>query len=149
MDNKMKIYKEISYFTSRREFYEKAKKFGGNAKRISKTQLSNLLNLADTTFKVTDILNYIKNQAAKSKKNQNWNNNDFACKLIDLLYDNETGLICTYKKKIANNPEYKNELKEWNIQKIHLRLCRIFIRQMVVHYNYLKQPKRDNKNDNK
>lgn len=148
----MKIYKEIAYYTSTKEFYEKAENWGERAKKIfnqKTTQMSNLRTIAETTFKVTDILNYIKNQASKSWKNKDWNYNNFARDLIRLLYENENEIICTYKKQITGKPGFKDTLQEWERQQIHLKLCRIFIKQMVVHFNYFKKENKRQKRDKK
>lgn len=145
MDLKMKMLKEIAFYTSSTDFYQEAKEWGDKAAAIfeKKAQLQNLLNISNTTMKITDLLNYIKNQAGKEKKPKNgeepkgWLKDKFAGYLIDLLYDveNKTGLLA-YTQKIIASDNLKGLLNQYHEHEIHLKICREFIKQMVIHYNF-------------
>jgi len=143
MDVTMKMEKIISRLTSQEEFYKRAKELGITASRIfyNKNQLRNLLTIASTTLKITDILNYIKNQAAKTSGGDNWNKSGFAHELINLLYEDENQLIGKYKKEFVRQMttvQTTEKVDAVNLQQVHLQLCREFIKQMVVQYNFLK-----------
>jgi len=137
MDNYMKIVKEIAFHTSTKAFYDEAKLYGERAsktKDLKNTQLQNLMSIADFTFKVTDILNYIKNQASKHR---NWNTENFANDMLNYL-DHDGG-ICEYKKKIIESENLKEiALNEYDKQDIYLKICREFIKQMLIHFNFEK-----------
>jgi len=136
MKNRMKIHKSVAAQTSTEEFYHKAENLGAKAANIfedkGKTQLNNLLNVTNSSMKVTDIIDYIKRQIGHG--NRGFEKDNFGDELINFLYD-ELKIV---RNNIAS--ELKElELDEYQLQQIHLLLCRQFINSMVIHYNY-KRP---------
>jgi len=134
MKNNMRIHKAISVQTSKEEFYNKAEELGTRAAKIfkegkGKTQLNSLLNLVNSSLRVTDTINYIKRQIGH--RNRGFEEDNFGNDLIDFLY-NDLKII---KNSIASELKHL-ELNDYEVQQIHLLLCRQFISSMVIHYNY-------------
>ena len=137
MKNRMKIHKAIAVQTSKEEFYLKAEELGTKAAKIftegkGKAQLNNLLNVVHSSTRVTDTIDYIKRQIGHG--NRGFEKDDFGNELIHFLYS---------ELKIVRN-SISSELKdlnldEYQLQQIHLLLCRQFINSMVIHYNYRQQ----------
>ena len=140
----MKILKEIAYHTSTKEFYNEAKEFGERAavNIEKKAQLQNLQTIADSTLKVTDILNYIKNQASKHSY---WNKDKFTSDILDYLYEKENEGLHEYQEKIIESENLKElSLDHYDKQHVYLLICREFIKQVLVHYNFKKATGEEN-----
>ena len=69
MNKEMQIIREVSAVAETEAFYRKAEKLGQHAahalKASHRSQLTGLENIAESTFKTTDILDYIKKQTAR------------------------------------------------------------------------------------
>ena len=131
MNQKMKILKEIGNRADR--FNEFAKKLGKHAAEAfgskHKAQMKNLENIANSALKVSDVLNYIKRQTGKAKKNTQWKKDNFGSDLLDQI---ETKLkkdrdLISKKLKITSDEIMLD---------IYLNLIREFIKQLVIHYEY-------------
>ena len=76
MNQGMKIIKEVAQVADRDDFYGKAETLGEIASRAfgesHRSQMTSLENIANSTLKVTDVLDFIKKQFAKSKPNEDW-----------------------------------------------------------------------------
>ena len=81
MNQRMKIVKEVAQVADRDDFYARAKKLGEIASRAfgerHRSQMTSLENIANSTLKVTDVLDFIKKQFAKAKPNEGWRKEDF------------------------------------------------------------------------
>lgn len=130
----MKTIKEIALKSD--GFYKQAKELGEIAASLSafgerhRAQITNLENIASSTWKFSDVLDYIKRQIARSDKSQRWRFNNFGNRL---------------KEQIENEiSEKRDEIcKDLNIdenpavaQQVYLALIREFIHQVAVHYEY-------------
>lgn len=137
MKNNMKIYKEITRHTANEKFYKMTENFGSRAAFIftgekGKAQLSNLLNIVNSSLKVTDTIDYIKRQIGHG--NRGFEKDNFGNDLIKFLYED---LAVT--RNAINKTLVDLNLDEFAQQQIHLLICRQFINSMVIHYNYKLQ----------
>jgi hypothetical protein len=105
------------------EFYPEAKKTGTDLanKKFSKTQIRGLENIIVSTTRFSEIVNYIKNQAGKERKDKQWGN--MAPQMLSTL-----DTIERKAEEITTDPADRLEVK--------LRLARGWARQVVAHYLY-------------
>ena len=134
MNQQMKILKEIAQIADSNDFYTSAQKFGEVASKAfgsrHRNQLTNLENIANSTFKVTDVLNYIKKQVARAERNKTWRNTSFG---VDLKKNIEETLHVRRSRVCQILGIQENSVDG---QRIYLELTREFVRQLVVHYEY-------------
>ena len=135
MNQQMKIFKEIVQYTDHEDFYNKAKEFGNVASGAfgsrHRSQMTNLENIANSTLKVTDVLDYIKKQVARSDKDKMWRKGDFGIELkgyIEQSLSTRRGEICNRLNIAEENSSER--------QRIYLSLVREFVSQLIVHYEY-------------
>jgi len=135
MNQQMKILKEIAQKADNDDFYNRAKELGDIAYKAfgsgHRSQLTNLENIANSTIKVTDVLDYIKKQVARDEKSQTWRMNDFGTglkKYIEQSLRKRREEVCNVLEGVEENSV--------DGQRIYLNLIREFVRQLVVHYEY-------------
>lgn len=130
MKRRMQIIKLVelkadSYYDDAQRLAEAGKKaFSG----MGKSQLEKLRAIADCALKVSDVLNYIKNQAARHKE---WRENNFADELlekVDKKLKKDMKELCSQ----LTSPSASDLEK----QQIHLMLIREYINQLVTHCFY-------------
>ena len=147
MNQRMKILKGIAEVADRGDFYAKAKELGETASRAfgerHRSQMTSLENIANSTLKVTDVLDFIKKQFAKADTNTGWRKDDFGIKLkryIEQSLRARRGDICLLLE----------DVEETSIegQRIYLNLIREFVRQLVIHYEYRTSGGEPDDNDN-
>ena len=135
MNQQMKILKEIAQVANNDDFYNWAKKFGEIASGVfgsrHRNQMTNLENIANSTLKVTDVLDYIKKQVARSEKGKRWQKDDFGVHLKEYIEQS----LCKYREVICEGLEGVEE-NSVEGQHIYLNLIREFVCQLVVHYEY-------------
>ena len=136
MNQQMKILKEIAQVTDRDDFYNRAKELGEVASQAfgqqrHRNQMTNLENIANSTLKVTDVIDYIKKQVAKSDKDKMWRKNDFGERLKNCIEQS----LRARRREICGKLESVEENTSEG-QHIYLNLIREFVRQLVVHYEY-------------
>lgn len=149
MNKDMRMMREINIQAI--AFYEAAVKLGDHAafafrdlnrskKNSHRSQMTGLENIAESTFKVADILDYIKKQIARF---------DYWRKGYPRNADPNEGFGEALKKYLENDMKEKCdticrrlEIKDstdddkYKRQQVYLQLIRQFIRQMVVEYEY-------------
>ena len=135
MNQQMKILKEIAQVTDGNDFYNRAKELGEIASEAfdsrHRSQMKNLENIANSTLKVTDVLDYIKKQVARAGRDEMWRKDDFGIELKDYI---EQSLhvrrqdICRTLGSVEENSSEG--------QRIYVSLIRAFVSQLVVHYEY-------------
>jgi hypothetical protein len=130
----MEIRKLVALQAGSEDFYSKAKAKGEAAhtalKNRGKSQIRNLENIANNADKVSDLLDYVKKQTARSRPNQDWRCHNFGQELVQYI---ETGLQqTTGRLETGLNPPPD----EYEHQQIRLLLLREFIRQMGTHFLY-------------
>lgn len=146
MKKEMQIILEVSFEAD--DFYAQAAAFGYHAAEALQTrhrsQLTGLENLAESTFKISDILDYIKKQTARFSHwqrtlakgedvQQGFGERLRACLENDLAKRRDT--ICQRLEIGDSSYEHKQERR-----RIHLLLIRQFIRSMVVAYELEVSP---------
>ena len=135
MNQRMKIVKEVAQVADRDDFYARAKKLGEIASRAfgerHRSQMTSLENIANSTLKVTDVLDFIKKQFAKAKPNEHWRKEDFGDELKRHIEQN----LRKRREEICHVLEGVEE-ESIEGQRIYLSLIREFVRQLVIHYEY-------------
>ena len=135
MNQQMKILKEIAQVTDRDDFYNRAKELGEVASQAfgqsHRSQMTNLENIANSTLKVTDVLDYIKKQVARDDKRETWRKNNFGERLKDSIEQS----LRARRREICGKLESVEENSSEG-QRIYLNLIRAFVSQLVVHYEY-------------
>lgn len=142
-NNEMKVIREVSIQAE--NCYSDAIKLGEHAayalKASHRSQMTGLENVAESTFKKSDVFDYIKRQTARlpywRQPFPEVKNSDagFGERLKDFLEKELTkkrDVICTH---LDIGDVTDEERLERN--RIYLLLIRQFIRHMVVHYEYL------------
>jgi len=130
-NRKLKYLKEVNIIADQTEFREKAKNMGEKAKTLfkDKAQMKNLENIANSSMKITDILNFIKRQTGKDKDRKNWYRNNFGPDLLDIM----EGYLAGASTSVKQNLEVTDHAEQMLID---LLIVREFIRQVVIHYEY-------------
>ena len=142
MKRKMKIIREVS--TQAELFYSDAVGLGDHAavalKRAHRSQMTSLENIAESTFKTTDVFDYIKKQIArydywrKPFRDQRDASEGFGERLKNYLETKLSSRIDSVSNAVGignDTDEDKQERRE-----VYLLLMRQFIRQVVVQYEY-------------
>jgi hypothetical protein len=148
MNQEMKLIREVN--STAEQFYDDAVALGdhaavalgGSEKESHRSQITNLETIAESTFKTSDVFDYIKKQIARQKKTGGWRHPVqhrgktimFGDALRDYLehdLEQKISTICT-RLDIQNATDAdKRERK-----RIHLLLIRQFLRQMAAEYEY-------------
>lgn len=163
MNRDMKIIREINLEAER--FYGEAQLLGNHAYQAfgdkSRAQLTKLENLAESSLKTSDIIDYIKKQTSRPDSGKNWrvegkddppteeSQKGFGERLkaeLEKLSDQaervcrNVGIVTKIEKGKSRQDEERQRARmkgdRWKRQEVHLRLMREFIRQMVVQYEY-------------
>lgn len=138
MNPEMKIIREVS--NQAENCYNDAVELGDHAaytlKAAHRSQMTSLETIAESTFKTSDVFDYIKKQTARfSYWRQGFPGNrnpelGFGEHLKNYLEDDlakKRDVICNARLNIQDIQERRH---------VHLLLMRQFIRQMVVEYEY-------------
>ncbi|MGH2506497.1 MAG: hypothetical protein ACRDHZ_03640 [Ktedonobacteraceae bacterium] len=131
-------------------FYGKAQELGKIAalsfnemksaeKSRHRSQMTGLENIADTTLKVSDVLDYIKKQIARR---QAWtavvDGQRFGESLKTYIENDLKNMVNKVCESVGIGNETEEDMRDR--QRIHLDLTRQLIRQIVVHYEYAVSP---------
>ena len=147
MNQRMKILKGIAEVADRDDFYAKAKELGETASMAfgekHRSQMTSLENIANSTLKVTDVLDFIKKQFAKSDANTRWRKDDFGVELKRYIEQS----LRARRREICRSLEGVEETSIEG-QRIYLNLIREFVRQLVIHYEYRTSGGEPDDNDN-
>jgi len=137
MNPELKIIREVS--DQAENFYNEAVKLGDHAattlRASHRSQMTGLENIAESTFKTSDVLDYVKKQTARFSY---WRQTvpdsqemGFGERLKNILEGDlarRRDTICGDKKLNIQDMQER--------RRVHLLLMRQFIRQMVVEYEY-------------
>jgi hypothetical protein len=140
--NDLKIIREVS--AQAELFYDKAKDLGDHAAHVLKkghrAQMTGLENIAESTFKTSDIFDYIKKQTARFPA---WrqglpDQTPPAVAFGELLRAYLEDELSKRRDVICGRLDIGNKTDEHKLERrrIHLLLIRQFIRHMVVQYEY-------------
>lgn len=120
-------------------FYGETCDLGAIASRAFKdkvAQIRNLENIANSATRVADILDFIKRQTGRREQ---WREEQFGQKLLERLdshLDEKAGKIFEDVAKKFTKQELEHGLEEDDRRRIHILLCREFIRHLSAHYLY-------------
>ena len=157
MTNRIDMIKVVNEWADRDDFYERAKSMGtlaakaffleeqqhkASGERLKndlqkhRAQMTGLENIAETTLKFSDVLDYIKKQTARQAGwKKEVNGERFGVKLKNYLEgdfrNNDVDRVCG-ELSIDNQTDGDKRLR----QQVTLELVRQFIRQLVVQYEY-------------
>ncbi|MHB8597669.1 MAG: hypothetical protein ACYDER_12765 [Ktedonobacteraceae bacterium] len=146
MNKDMQIIREVSAMAESEAFYDKAESLGKHAahalKAQHRSQLTGLENIAESTLKTTDILDYIKKQTARypfwqqgypQGDNPNEGFGESLKKWLESDLRTRRETICSPKRLNIGDSTDEDKLYR---RHVYLLLMRQFIRQMVVEYEY-------------
>jgi hypothetical protein len=151
MNPEMKIIREVN--VEAEDFYQDAVLLGRHAEKAltarHRSQLTGLENIAETTFKTTDVFDYIKKQIARFRHwNQHAPANQGTAGQIGFGERLKTYLeidLQARANKVATRLEYGETSFQEKLTRrhIYLLLTRQFIRQMIVEYEYQTRQTRE------
>jgi hypothetical protein len=144
MNPEMKIIREVSIQAE--DFYDDAVRLGDHAafalKAAHRSQMTSLENIAESTFKTSDIFDYIKKQTSRfpywrqpmrEQKESNLGFGEHLKNYLESDLSKRLARICDAKRlNIGNTTDEEKQER----RRIYLLLMRQFIRQMVVEYEY-------------
>jgi hypothetical protein len=111
---------------------------GKERQQRHRAQMTGLENIAETTLKATDVLDYIKKQIARQ---EGWRNKGFGENLKSYIEHNLKADVASICASVGIDNKTEEDRRER--QQIYLLLIRQFIRQIVVQYEYhVIQPER-------
>lgn len=135
----LKILAEVNQAAE--DFYEKSVDLGEHAAEVfgnrHRSQMTNLENIANSAFKVSDVYDYIKRQMARYefwRRPYKGSEQLFGLRLLDELSQDLLRVrdsICS-KVGIDDTTDEERHLR----RHVHLLLIRQFIQQMIVHYEF-------------
>jgi hypothetical protein len=153
MNRRIQLIMLVNRESGRQDFYEQSQKFGMYAfdafkgeqnQERHRSQMTGLENIAETTLKVTDVLDFIKKQTAQQrgrpgKEPEGWKKKVgekgelFGELLINYIKD---GLQPYIDRVCLDFIDSATEQGKRERQEVYLELVRQFIRQLVVRYEY-------------
>ena len=146
MTKRMELIIRVNREAGSEEFYKKSQDLGLLAVQCfreeqerHRSQMTGLENIAETTLKVTDVLDYIKKQTAHQRDPQGWKkkvgaNGELFGQV--LKEDIETGLGPFIDKVCEDFINSTTDEGKQERQEVHLLLIRQLVRQLVVRYEY-------------
>ncbi|HEU5379536.1 MAG TPA: hypothetical protein VFV38_29285 [Ktedonobacteraceae bacterium] len=144
MNSEMKVIREVNIRAE--EFYDDAVKLGNHAARAltarHRSQMTSLENIAESSFKTSDIFDYIKKQTARyphwrqaDPKHKN-PNQGFGERLKEYLEKDLFKTLTRMCDRDHLNVGEDTDKEKIERRRIYLLLMRQFIRQMIVQYEY-------------
>lgn len=120
-------------------YYEDAKVLGEAAwhafEEKSRSQVAGLETIANSATRVADILDFIKRQTGRAKRDQKWRYGKFGENLLEKLDQrlrkDAQAIFENVQRDITSH-----QLHEDDQRRIHILLCREFIRHLSAHYLY-------------
>lgn len=106
---------------------------------IDKTQLRAILNIAQSTGSVADILDAIKMRTGRDTQKKGWALYKNGSIVVNLL----TNLRDTVDQFLEKFPDEKKE-NPGVARLIHLQLCRTYLKHTVAHFEYIKHTRAGN-----
>jgi hypothetical protein len=126
-------------------FYGDGKSFGEWAFRAfgkDRTQMKKLEGIANSTLKVSDVLDYIKKQTGKQKPGEKWRNRndnrqEFGQQLIIFIsgtLESKRNTVCSLVTSALEQAAITQEVTASERQQTYLALIRDFVRQAAAQY---------------
>lgn len=148
MNERMELIIRINKEAGSDEFYQASQNLGILAARSfreeqgrerqnrHRAQMTGLENIAETTLKVTDVLDYIKKQTARQRGWQNKvgaHGERFGESLKTYVENGLDTFLANVCYGFIDDTTYEGKLKR---QEAYLELIRQLVRQLVVRYEY-------------
>ena len=139
---RMKIHKEVAFQLD--TLYAEAEQFGKAAsksfgKERGKAQLRNLQNIANSTLKVSDVLDYIKRQTARMRE---WKDDHFGADLLRFMTTEinrrRDYVVQLLADEFSALDEHQGAFRK---QEIALHLIRGFVKQIVIQFEWALEEK--------
>lgn len=144
MNSEMKVIHEVSIEAE--DFYAEAVALGDHAaealKARHRSQMTNLENIAESTFKTSDVFDYIKKQTARfshwrqpysEHKNSRQGFGESLQAYLEGTLAKRLEQVCGPERLGLGESSYRDKQER---RRIYLLLIRQFIRSMVVEYEY-------------
>lgn len=115
---------------------ERFGKWAAQAFRDGRSQIKGLENVANSTLKVSDVLDYLKKQTAKSSAGQKWRHSFAQAQLGPALIAFISGDLKTKRDTISNKiaADTGQAANDAEKQQVYLALIREFVRQIAAQY---------------
>lgn len=147
MNRRMKIIVYVNEQADTKIFYDKSQELGmlavksfqeqrsGTKKNQHRAQMTSLENIAETTLKVSDVLDYIKKQTAHQ---DGWKNEYEGKRFGESLKNYIEHDLDNIRNDVCRNVGigYMTDIDKRDRQQVYLHLIRQLIRQIVVQYEY-------------
>lgn len=131
------IRRRISAFSD--AYYHDSKKLGEIAWQAfqgnSNSQLRGLENIANSTIRSSDILDYIKIQTGRSRPTTKWRHKAFGETLIEKM-ENQLPSDAQVVLDFVKGEVKDHQLVEDDLRRIHIILCRELIKHTIANYLY-------------
>jgi hypothetical protein len=101
----------------------------------NKSQIRNLESIANAATRVADILDFIKKQTGRSRPERQWRYRDFGPTLLekfDRVLRKDSQVICESVQGEVKDAQIEDD----DQRRMHILLCREFIRHVSAHYIY-------------
>ena len=101
----------------------------------NKSQIRNLESIANAATRVADILDFIKKQTGRSRPERRWRYRNFGPTLLekfDGTLRKDSQIICESVKSEVTDAAIEAD----DQRRMHILLCREFIRHVSAHYLY-------------
>jgi hypothetical protein len=144
MNLQMKIHREVELHIDK--MYGKTEQLGKLAVQVfgrdrGKAQLRNLENIANSTLKVSDVLDYIKRQTARMNE---WKKQNFGLQMLSYVQKEieaqKENIFENLKTETQFTQQEVKELQghegEFKKQEIAMQLIRGFVKQLVIHFEW-------------
>lgn len=101
--------------------------------KLDKTQVRGLETMASTTDRVSDITDWLKLRVGRDSKREGWAKEGIGRDLVTTLAD-----LRNDAKKIVAELSRTSPVDPDLERRVHLRLCREFLRHLAAHFEYLR-----------
>ena len=139
MNIRMKMLRAVALESDSEPFYDQAKAFGERAAQAlghtKRSQITGLESQANSTQKITDVLDYLKLRTARQKE---WRQENLGRDLLAYL---ETDLRKA-RDKIGALPDMTT-LDASQKQEVYLLLIRAFVAHLAAQYEFACQMRRE------
>ncbi len=120
--------------------YPDGERFGAWAAQAfavdGRRQIKELENIVNSSLKVSDVLDYLKKQTAKSKAGEKWRHGPEQDQLGPALIGFISGDLKNKRNTVSNKigADTSQAVSEAEKQQVYLALIREFVRQMAAQY---------------
>lgn len=140
MNLSMTIIRAVAKELDRDTVYDRAQALGAKAASLRRAQISGLESIANSTRKVSDVLDYLKLRTARHKE---WRVDNIGADVLGFLQQelrkSRDGVFKELTDMIEKEKEAQkagDQFKEYVRQDIYIRLIRGFVAQLAAQYEY-------------